>query len=372
MNRRPSNRKGNPVSFTQTRYHTTDPERFLSVVHRRKPLRIRIIRFLLCILCLLLCMNTVANHFIHILRVTVPITSLHPDIEGYTILHLSDLKGITFGLNQSRFKSLLQNEEFNAVILSGDMVSDLGNAQPLYDLIETLRLIKPSIPIWFIAGDSDPQATSKQYTASGSSFAPWILGCQHRGAIWLTSPVLLFSGTQDIWLAPASELSLDIGSQQSRFENLYLSAKSSGDKNEIELAEYNLRRLEELRVANQTMAKDSVCIAVTHVLPEQNYLSTLRFPSGQSIDLLLCGHWLGGLVRIPFLGPLFIPSQSLPHFGILPEDDVAGLKRYGSTWVYENAGLGNYDSAYPVFFRRFFNPPSAALITLTTSKLQYD
>lgn len=328
-----------------------------------------IIHFFICLLVFLFCANAAVNHFILIKRTTVPISTLAPELDGYTILHLSDLKGTTFGVNQSRFESIFKNEQFNAVVLSGDMVSDLGNAKPLYDLIEMLNSLKPSVPIWFIAGDSDPQAMSMQYAASGSPFAPWVLGCQQRGANWLTSPILLSSGDQEIWLAPCSELSLDTDNQQSRFESLYLSAKSSGDKNEIELAEYNLQRLEDLRKARKSMADNSICIAVTHVPPDENYLSSLRFPSGQSIDLLLCGHWLGGLVRIPFLGPLFIPSPSSSRFGLLPLKNVSGLSRYGNTWVFENSGLGEYDSTYPFFFRRLFNPPIAALITLMPSRM---
>ncbi|MBQ8128671.1 MAG: metallophosphoesterase [Clostridia bacterium] len=370
MNRRPSQRRvQSPSAAGAQRYRTTDPDRFLAETRRKKPLGRRILRAFFWFLALLFAANAFLSLYPRLSRISVPVTGLNPALEGYTLLHLSDLKGTSFGQHQGRLESLLRDERFDAVVLSGDMVSERGNAQPLYDLIEMLRRIRPAAPVYFIAGDSDPQAVSMDYASGGSPFAPWVLGCQQRGARWLTSPVLLSAGPQDVWLAPSSDLSLDTESQQARFEQLYLLAKESGDENEIELAEYQLRRLEGQRSARSAMKKDAVCIAVTHVPPEESFLSALRSPSGGSIALMLSGHWLGGLVRVPFAGPLFLPSSSLPRYGLFPRRDVSGISRVGATWLYQNPGLGAYDPLYPSFFRRFFNPPTAALLTLIPSSL---
>lgn len=75
------------------------------------------------------------------------------------------------------------------MVLTGDMVSSRGNAQPLYTLIEMLHELKPGVPIYMIPGDKDPLPASMSYAAKpGSPFAPWVLGARRRGAQLLSAP----------------------------------------------------------------------------------------------------------------------------------------------------------------------------------------
>jgi len=75
-------------------------------------------------------------------------------------------------------------------------------------------------------------------------------------------------------------------------------------------------------------------------------------------------------LRLPWLGPLFIPSSNLVNYGILPGDSgYAGLSRSDSTWMYAGSGLGSQDPLYPAVFFRLLNPPSVTLISLTPSAL---
>ena len=79
---------------------------------------------------------------------------------------------------------------------------------------------------------------------------------------------------------------------------------------------------------------------------------------------------MGGLMRLPFAGSLFIPSQNLPFYGILPgAGTYFGLERKGRTWVYTSPGLGENDSLYPLFFFRLMNPPTVTLLSLTPSSM---
>ena len=119
------------------------------------------------------------------------------------------------------------------------------------------------------------------------------------------------------------------------------------------------------------MADEDVYIALTHVPPadeelEGAYAGSLR----GRLHLVLCGHYQGGLVRLPFIGALFIPSQNLPLYGLLPgQNTYYGLTKKGSTYLYVSPGLGGNDGLYPLPFFRFFNPPMVSLISLTTSSL---
>lgn len=366
MNRRPNqSRSGyDSFSFRNTAHFTAaTPGNDFFDVRRKKPLHMRLALYFFLLFWAVLAVNLLVNQFVHIRRVQVPVTGLHEDFDGYTLLHISDLKGESFGSEQRLFASALGKSEFDAVVVTGDMISDLGNAQPFYALIDQLRALQPDAPIYFISGDRDPSVTSRDYFTGGSPFAPWVLGAQQRGAQLLSAPLAITKGDQSLWLTTGSLLNLDLETMQGQFELQYLSALDDGDENAIELAAYNLSWLEQTRDARRAMTDQDAVVCLMHAPPTQDELQ-------EQIDLLLCGHTLGGLMRLPLVGPVFMPSSSLPRYGLFPGSHAgAGLSQQGRTKVYINSGLGGDASEYPFFFFRLFNPPSVTLITLTPSSI---
>lgn len=374
MNRRPSQSRSGFDSFSPqhtAHFKAAQPGDEFFESRPRAPLGRRVLIFLLLLLLAALAANLAINQFVQVTRVTVPIRKMDSALEGYTLLHISDLKGASYGANQSRIRFALQKEDFDAVVLTGDMVSSRGNAQPLYTLIEMLHELKPGVPIYMIPGDKDPLPASMSYAASGSPFAPWVLGARRRGAQLLSAPVRIERDGHALWLTTSALLSLDMDTMQEQFERQYLDALSGGDENAIELTAYNLQWLTETRDARAQMTDEDVYIALTHVPPadeelEGAYAGSLR----GRLHLVLCGHYQGGLVRLPFVGALFIPSQNLPFYGILPgKNTYYGLTKKGGTYLYVSPGLGNNDGLYPLPFFRLFNPPTVSLISLTTSSL---
>ena len=374
MNRRPSQSRSGFDSFSPqhtAHFKAAQPGDEFFEPKPRAPLGRRILLLLLILLLAALAVNLAVNQFVQISRVTVPIRRMDSAFEGYTLLQISDLKGATFGADQSFIRFALQNEDFDAVVLTGDMVSSHGNAQPLYALIEMLHELKPNAPIYMIPGDKDPLPASMGYATGGSPFAPWVLGTKQRGGQLLSSPVRIERDGHVLWLTTSALLSLDLDTMQEQFERQYLDALADGDENAIELTTYNLQWLAETRDARAQMADEDVYIALTHVPPadeelEGAYAGSLR----GRLHLVLCGHYQGGLVRLPFIGALFIPSQNLPLYGLLPgQNTYYGLTKKGSTYLYVSPGLGGNDGLYPLPFFRFFNPPMVSLISLTTSSL---
>ena len=73
----------------------------------------------------------------------------------------------------------------------------------------------------------------------------------------------------------------------------------------------------------------------------------------KNIDLALCGHYHGGQIVIPIIGPLYHPQG-----GFRPEL-AGGYERVGDTLVVTSRGLGNH-SKLP----RFNNPPELVIIDL--------
>lgn len=73
----------------------------------------------------------------------------------------------------------------------------------------------------------------------------------------------------------------------------------------------------------------------------------------KNIDLALCGHYHGGQIVLPVIGPLYHPQG-----GFRPEL-AGGYARVGDTLVVTSRGLGNH-SKLP----RFNNPPELVIIDL--------
>ena len=370
MNRRPQKSRSGYDSFSPrhvAHFKVSSPDTgfFESPKKRRTGRTVLLAALLLVALALL--GNLIVNQFVQVRTVGVPVKGLDEAFDGFTILHISDLKGASFGKDQSLLAMVLEDRAFDLVVLTGDMISARGNAQPLYALLDVLREQAPGVPVYFIAGDSDPEPASMDYAAGGSPFAPWVLGAQQRGATLLSAPQQIERGSQTLWLTTGAHLTLDIDTMQPQFEAGYRRAMQSGDENEIELATYNLSWLSATREARQAMGEGDVYLTATHVPPTDNDLTGSL---ARRIDLLLCGHYLGGLMRLPVIGPVFIPSQSLPFYGLFPGSATySGLSRRENTWVYASAGLGGSDDLYPPFFFRLFNPPSVTLLTLSMSTM---
>lgn len=366
MNRRPNKSRSGYDTFSvrdTARFTAATPGHDFFDPRRKKPLHTRLALYFFLLFLAVIAVNIAVNQFVHVRRVQVPVTGLHEDFDGYTLLHISDLKGASFGGEQGLFASALSKAEFDVVVITGDMISKLGNAQPFYTLIDQLQTINPQAPIYFISGDSDPPITSREYFSGGSPFAPWVLGAQQRGARLLSAPECITRGDQSLWLTTVNQLNLDLDTMQGQFELQYINALTDGDENAIELAAYNLTWLEDTRAARKAIASSDAVVSLMHAPPTQDDLLA-------KTDLILCGHSLGGVMRLPFIGPVFMPSSSLPRYGLFPGTDFHyGLSRQEKTQVYVSSGLGGAGEDYPFFFFRLFNPPSVTLVTLTPSSI---
>ena len=368
MNRRPS--RSLPLSSQHScRYRTTSADTFYPTAQRKRRRFSFYFAVLLSVLAVLLLFNTAINRFVFVRHVGIPVAHLPASIDGVTLLQISDLKGAEFGTGQKGIASHLKGKRVDAVVLTGDMVSPQGNAEPFYDLLDSLREVLPEVPIWFISGDGDPEPVSVKYWAEGSCFASWVLGAVRHGARLLQAPVRLNQEGPGIWLIPGSDLSLDLSLEQERFHQLQYDALASGDEILNELARFHLAGLSGLETAQKEIKPEDLCVALLHA--EDPGITEQFFEAAGSeiygIDAVLSGHWLGGLIHIPCVGPLFIPSVNLPNSGLLPGNGYDGLSRKGSIWHYVSSGLGSRDQKYPSFFFRLANPPSVSLIQFYSS-----
>lgn len=102
MNRRPSQSRSGFDSFSPqhtAHFKAAQPGDEFFESRPRAPLGRRVLVFLLLLLLAALAANLAINQFIQVVRVTVPIRKMDSALEGYTLLHISDLKGASYGAN---------------------------------------------------------------------------------------------------------------------------------------------------------------------------------------------------------------------------------------------------------------------------------
>lgn len=281
----------------------------------------------------------------------VLVSNLPEELEGFTVLLLSDLNGKRFGPEQEHLINLLQNQRYDVVCVSGDMVGSGADPYPFYELLHSLS----TQPVYFIAGDSDPVAVGGQPEGYYTVLADWIAGAQTRGAVYLDAPASLQVGEATVWFSDAAQIDLDLDSAAAAY-----AAAGTG------VASYWLDVIARTQAAREQMREEDLHLALSHPPLRRESLQALLDTAGEeaqaqirSVDLVLSGGTAGGQWILPGLGPVWANG----HW--LPEEEVTGLSYIANMPQYITGGLGvNAASPLPAF--RLFNTPEAALITFSS------
>ncbi len=284
-------------------------------------------------------------------RVLVP--DLPESLEGFTILHVSDLNGKRFGPKQKQVEQALRNKKYSAVCVTGDMVGKRGDYYPFYEFLSALDTTKP---VYFIAGDSDPAPVGSQGIGSYAVLADWILNAQTRGAVYLDAPAYLTVGKSKVWFLSAAQYALDLDTAAAAYAN-------SGTPEGAYYADVIART----RTAQGQMSAGDLHIALSHMPLRSETVQALHVNTGseggfvRSADLVLAGGMAGGQWRLPLIGPVW-------GDGWFPDDSlVEGYHYTGNNRVlqYVSAGLGTSGTC-PLPDFRLFNTPEMTLITFTS------
>ena len=337
--------------------------------------------FLVVIVLLLAIVVLLQGNSISVDEQQVTMVGLPEDLEGYRILLLSDLNGRRFGDEQATILREIGTLDYDAVFIAGDMVDSGGDPQPFYELLEGLPSSKP---VYFIAGDSDPQPVldvTRDITGTVEQMvlADWILGAIERGATYVDAPVELNVGDSSIWISPADMLNLDAGELANTCEEQMLQEQEGtvlglqSDHDTLPSTTYRYERAQRLLNAVNSMTAADVHISLAHEPPSDDFLyaSSTHNSSEEKYltqpSLVLAGHYCGGVWRLPLVGAFYIPSSTAERHGWFPaQEDVQGLSTAGGTQLYITAGLSTTDSA-PLMFFRFLNRPQISIIELTAT-----
>jgi len=317
-------------------------------------------------------MNYAMNQRVELLQEKVSVMNLDKAYEGFSILHISDLQASSVGSDAELWRDLLFGKSIHAVVLTGDMVGLTGDFEPLLSLIHTLKEIKKDVPVFFIAGDEDPNPIITTPQGSPEALEGWVRAAQKQGAIYLDAPMKLEAGKRAVWIIPEYLYDVDaegmVGSltqQKLDMEAKGLQFEAQGGATYRALC-YRLDAMQRTVEALRQITSQDLQIAVNHAPLEAGYIRTSLEWADQTqpfnfrnISLLLCGHYCGGQWRIPGAGPLYEPER-----GWFPGDNgIMGMQRVNSINQYISPGIGDCDE-YPMK-GRLFNAPGVTLLKFT-------
>ena len=318
------------------------------------------------------------NSSIVVDRQNISVAGLSNDFEGYRILVISDLNARRFGDGQVSLMRTINGLSYDLMIMCGDMVGPGGNAQPFYDIIENKT---SGAPVYFVAGDCDPGplvAEPRDTEGAIEDFVleDWILGAIERGANYIDAPMKLTKGASTLWLSPegmlceeASPLLSRLNAQYRAETEAYLGG-SEAARLSLPFTAYRARNAQELLDAVTRMRQNDLHIAVSHYPPVDTYNAAAgQSDSGmlRTPDLVLCGHYCGGGLRLPIFGALYVPAIEAPRHGWFPDQSIVmGERLLGNVTVYTTAGLSVTDSMGPMRLR-LNNRPQVTLLTLTAA-----
>ena len=274
---------------------------------KKHPFFIALIIVVLFIIVTVVAFNYINNIRVTLLKQSITIPSLPKQAEKYRILHISDLHASALGSDLTAWKALLNGKSYKAVVITGDMVGKTGEYEPFLSLIHNLKQINESIPIYFIAGDEDPNPVLTTNRGTPQVLAKWVLAAQEQGAIYLDSPQMLQVGKKKVWFTPQYLYDVDVegmlGSlniQKADMEAQGMPYDPVGGATYRALC-YRIEVMERTRIAMREMTAEDLQIAVNHAPLDTDYIrESLQWAeevhpfSFRNISLLMCGDLCGG------------------------------------------------------------------------------
>lgn len=244
-------------------------------------------------------------------RLELGLEGLPEGFDGFRIVQLSDLHGSRFGEGNARLIEKVRAEEPELIALTGDFLDEGKTERELPELEALVRELAAIAPVYFVSGNHD-WASGEAYTLFETLEA--------AGAVCLRNEYLrLERGGDSIVLAGVDD-----------------------PNGPAEMAEPD----EFVAQLRKEAPEDFVLLLAHRAYWAEKYPEL-------DVDLILCGHTHGGVVRLPFVGGL-----AASNMGLFPEYD-AGLFELPGYTLFISRGLGN-----SVPLPRFLNTPELVSITL--------
>ena len=336
----------------------------------RRGFRNGVLIFIPLLLLLFFTANFLISNRVILEKRPITVLNLPADLENYSILHISDLHGAELGERQKAIETALGTTRYSCVVMTGDMLGENHDVQPLLDLI---ALMPAETPKYYIPGDTDGNWIDSFAHGSLSVYTDWALTLQQAGVTLLDRPISETRGKGTIWFVPEDLYTLNLDGMEkvyrSSLEELSLRATSmtADEAAYRRVLEYELERIAVLREVRETVQAEDMQVVLTHTPLSEEYIHESFNLSGKEdffsmryAGLILAGHYNGGQWRLPTGGAVYVPEM-----GWFPADEeIMGLSFPAGIPQYISPGLGS-DPHYTYQPGRLFNSPTLTLITLT-------
>lgn len=249
---------------------------------------------------------------LEISRYEVASSKLSESFDGFTIVQLSDLHGARFGEDGTELVDKVRELSPDIIALTGDFVTDESDLEAVEKLAPRLTEL---CPVYFVSGNHE----------FGSGLAQRVRNImESAGVKYLSNEYLTISRGEDTVLLGGVE-------DPNAYADMLTPEELAAKMNEASPAAFKI------------------------LLGHRNYWME-EYPE-LPVDLILCGHAHGGLVRIPGVGGLIGTDRHLfPDF-------VEGEFNNGNYTMIVSRGLGN---SVPI--PRIFNRPEIVCVTLRAEK----
>jgi len=262
--------------------------------------------------------------------ITIKNEQIPQSFDGYTILQISDLNGVSFGRMQKRLIDKINSLDYDAIILTGDYLED-SKSNDYWILLDILEGISKEKPIYYILGERDYTPTEIElkddnwnisvYPKEKTEFMQRLEEC---GAKFIYPITQISIGDESIYLTGTDYFTTAFDAVNFDSDNCF-----------------------SICVTHKPITYD-----VSSRLEEVNSVSLQEV----DYDLSIAGHTLGGQQRLPFLGAFYVKGE-----GIFPQEiNTYGLRVDDEGRVnFITSGLGHTKGSF-----RLFNTPELVLITL--------
>ena len=340
----------------------------------RKPHKHRFLKTLLVVIPLLAAVfwvtNLTVSRRVLLENKRLTVLNLPQDLEEYSILHISDLRGARYGEKQKAIAAALGNVRYSCVVMTGDMLGPDGEIEPLLELID---LMPKETPKYLIPGEADEPMINSKAHSSLSVYADWVEEVRKAGVTVLELPVAETRGKGRIWFIPENLYTLDLEGMKAVYTqelsrlNSRVTELDADDSARTRALEYELNRVRELEEIRKEFTAQDIQVVLTHVPLTEEYVEDMIAGSDKEdyfsmryASLILAGYYNNGQWRLPFAGPVYIPDR-----GWFPGDEgITGLEYLSGIPQYISPGLGS-SPLYEYQPGRLFNSPVMTRILLT-------
>ncbi len=285
------------------------------------------------------------NQRITVAKQDIIIKHLPKELEGFSIVQITDLHEKEFGENQERLINAINSIHYDAIVFTGDMMKNNSeNAVPFYTLIEGIENKQHAL---FVHGNTDPK--SYRTFSSNLEKGKFVKDMESKGVRLLDSTYTVKRGNAHV-----------------QFVNFDWSLKTENKSKTSGSHLSNNKGYPEKETSDLVIGLNHFPVVDSHIdalLGDPSV--TFRY-----YDLIMAGHYHGGQFRIPFFGALFVPEAWYEKSGLFPpQDRVKGLWEYKHIKQYVSAGLGS-NGPIPFLNFRFFDSPEINVLTFKSGKTE--